>query len=194
MELPLIRFETTQTVSLPAAYWVPAAWGDVIARLALHGIRMERVTAPRDVEVTLYRLAEPKLATTAFEGHVAVTATAAPEKRRERYAPGSVRVPTDQPLGDLAAMLLEPASADSFFQWGFFDEVLQPTEYVEAYIMEPMAERMLAADAALSATYQKHLREDAAFAGSPVARLQWLYERTPFYDSRALVYPVGREE
>jgi hypothetical protein len=194
MELPLIKFEPTQTVVPPAAYWVPAAWSDVIERLALHGIQMEKLAEPREVEVTQYRLSEPKLAATAFEGHVLVTAKTTPEKRRERYAKGSVRIPTQQPLGDLAALLLEPASGDSFFQWGFFHEVLQPTEYVEAYIMEPMAERMLAADPALRTAYDKRVAEDAAFAGSSAARLQWLYERTPFYDSRALLYPVGREE
>ena len=194
MDLPLIRFEASQTVALPAAYWVPAAWSDVIARLTLHGIQMEKLTQAREVEVTLYRLSQPKLASTPFEGRVLVTAIDTPEKRRERYAPGSVRVPTHQPLGDLAALLLEPASGDSFFQWGFFAEVLQPTEYVEAYIMEPMAERMLAADPKLRADYEKRVGEDAAFAGDAAARLQWFYERTPFYDSRALLYPVGREE
>jgi murein tripeptide amidase MpaA len=194
MELPLIRFEVTQTVALPAAYWVPVAWGDVIQRLALHGIRMEKIPAPRDVDVTLYRLSQPKVAAAPFEGRVAVTATTTPEKHRERYAKGSVRVPTDQPLGDLAAMLLEPASGDSFFQWGFFDEVLQPTEYVEAYIMEPMAERMLAADPTLRAEYEKRVSEDAGFSANAAARLQWFYERTPFYDPHALLYPVGREE
>ncbi len=105
-----------------------------------------------------------------------------------------MRIATAQPLGDLAAVLLEADSADSFLQWGFFNEVLQPTEYVEAYIMEPMAERILAEDAALRAEYEKRVREDAAFAASPADRLQWIYQRTPFYDPRALLYPVGREE
>ena len=35
---------------------------------------------------------------------------------------------------------------------------------------------------------------DAAFRGDPRARLQWFYERTPWYDERARLYPVGREE
>jgi hypothetical protein len=146
------------------------------------------------VEVTLHRLSDVKLASVPFEGHVAVTLTATPQRRRERYAAGSVRIPTAQPLGDLVAVLLEPSSADSFLQWGFFNEVLQPTEYVEAYIMEPMAERMLAEDPALRAEYERRVREDAAFAASPAERLQWVYRRTPFYDPRALLYPVGREE
>ena len=93
----------------------------------------------------------------------------------------------------LAVLLLEPASPDSFFQWGFFDEALQPTEYVEAYVMEPMAEAMLAEDAALKAEYEAALAADPRLAADPKARLQWLYARTPFFDERWAVYPVMRE-
>lgn len=194
LRLPVHRFAPSAHVTSPKAYWVPAAWTDVIERLAAHGLRMERVDAPREVGVTLHSLSDAKLAATPFEGHVAVSFLATPQRRRERYAAGSVRIPTAQPLGDLLAVLLEPSSADSFLQWGFFNEVLQPTEYVEAYIMEPMAERMLAEDPALRAEYDGRVREDAAFAASPAERLQWIYRRTPFYDPRALLYPVGREE
>jgi hypothetical protein len=91
-------------------------------------------------------------------------------------------------------LLLEPASPDSYFAWGFFHEVLQPTEYVEAYVMEPMAERMLAEDPELRGSFEKKLAADRAFRESPSARLKWFYERTPFLDDRALLYPVGREE
>jgi hypothetical protein len=194
MKLPVYHESPSAHVTPPRAYWVPAAWTAVIERLAAHGVRMERLDAPREVDVTLFRLSDVKLATAPFEGRVGVTAKATPEKRRERYAAGSMRIATAQPLGDLAAALLEPGSADSFLQWGFFNEVLQPTEYVEAYIMEPMAERMLAEDPALEAEYARRLRDDAAFAASPADRLQWIYQHTPFYDSRAFLYPVGREE
>jgi hypothetical protein len=105
-----------------------------------------------------------------------------------------VRVSTDQPKGDLAVLLLDPAAPDSFFQWGFFLEALQPAEYAEAYVMEPMAERMLAEDAALKAEFEKKVRADAAFAKSREERLLWFYRRTPFYDERGRLYPVAREE
>lgn len=59
--------------------------------------------------------------------------------------------------------------------------------------MEPMADRMLAEDARLAEEFRKKIETDAAFRGNPQARLQWLYERTPFYDERARLYPVGRE-
>jgi hypothetical protein len=103
-----------------------------------------------------------------------------------------VRVPTDQPLGTLAAVLLEAESQDSFLQWGFFLAVLQATEYVEAYVMEPVAEQMLA-DSSFRAAYDDALAKDPKLAADPDARLGWLYRRTPWADTRHLLYPVFRE-
>jgi hypothetical protein len=192
---PLIQAtEVSASVNRPAAYWVPPQWRDVIELLDLHGIRYERTTAPREIDVTMYRLTDPKFATQQFEGHVRVTADAKSEKRRERFPTGSLRIPTDQDLGTLAVLLLEPSSPDSRFQWGFFNSILSPTEYVEAYIMEPMAEQMLAADPKLAEEFRKKVESDAAFRGNPSSRLWWFYERTPYYDERARLYPVGREE
>jgi hypothetical protein len=59
--------------------------------------------------------------------------------------------------------------------------------------MEPMAERMLAEDPALAEEFRRKVESDEAFRGDSRARLQWLYQRTPFYDERARLYPVGRE-
>jgi murein tripeptide amidase MpaA len=178
----------------PKAYWIPPSWPDVTDRLAVHGITLERLTAPRDVAVEHLRIEAPKLAAEPFEGRIPVTASFTSERGTERYPAGSVRVSTDQPKGDLAILLLEPSSPDSFFQWGFFLEALQPTEYAEDYVLEPMAERMLAGDAALKADFERKLREDPAFAKSREQRLAWFYRRTPFYDERARLYPVAREE
>ena len=40
-------------------------------------------------------------------------------------------------------VLLDPQSDDSFLAWGFFPEILQRTEYIEGYVIAPLAERML---------------------------------------------------
>jgi hypothetical protein len=202
--VPRVGMQPVASAKRPRAWWVPAAWREVIERLKLHGIKVEEIREAREVDLEMIRIRDPKLGVAStrtgdprvgdsFEGHVPVRASYTAERRTERYPAGSVRVPSDQPLGDLAALLLEPASPDSFFQWGFFLEVLQPTEDVEAYVMEPTAERMLAEDPALKAEFASKLAEDAAFAKDPRARLEWLYERTPFFDTRYLLYPVGRE-
>lgn len=194
LEIPLLAADVaTVTASRPRAYWIPPAWREVIGRLALHGIEMERIHEAREVEVEMYRFDEAILAPEPFEGHARVTASAVLERRRELFPPGSVRVSTDQPLGDLAVLLLEPASPDSFFQWGFFLEVLQRTEYAEGYVMEPMARAMLEESPELAREFEEALAADPELAADPRARLQWFYRRTPFWDDRHLLYPVARE-
>jgi hypothetical protein len=181
------------SVRVPTAYWVPAAWSNVIERLAAHGIDMEILDEPRDVEVEMYRLGEPVWAAEPFEGRLRVISDATSEPRSETFARGSARIPTDQPLGVLTVLLLEPSAPDSFFQWGFFNPVFQRTEYAEAYVLEPLAEQMLALDPTLRQAFELRLAEDPEFAADPEQRLNWFYERSAFVDGRWRFYPVGRE-
>ena len=189
----LVTDDDSITAERPKAYWVPAAWPEIIAKLELHGIEMQRISSARELEVDVDRATKPELAREPFEGRVRVTATFVTERRKRSFPVGSVRVPTDQPLGDLAVILLDPRSPDSFFAWGFFPEVLQATEYVEDYILEPMADRMLAESFDLRSEFQKALRSDSILAGDPVARRQWLYERSPYFDAEWRVVPIARE-
>ncbi len=193
--LPFFRGHPTLSLPRPKAYWVPSYRQDLIERLTLHGVEMDTVAdAPRTLAVEMLRLDDPKIATTAAEGHVAITVTqVTPERRDWTFPVGSVRVPTDQPLGDLLILLLEPQSNESFFAWGLIPEVLTRVEYIEPYAIAPLADRMLAADPALAAEFAAKLAADAAFAAAPRARLAWFYERTPFYDQRYRLYPIGRE-
>lgn len=193
-QLP-VHLNTKPGVELrrPRAYWVPATKPEVIERLSAHGIRMEALSQAQAVDVTMYRLVNPKSAAEPFESHFALTAEVSVEPHRETFPLGSVRVPADQPLGDLAVALLEPASADSFLAWGFFPEILQRTEYIEGYVIAPLAEQMLANDPKLKAEFEAKLAADPKFAADPTARLQWFYARSKFYDERYLLYPVGIE-
>lgn len=179
-------------VRLPKAWWVPVTATTTIARLKAHGIGMELIAAPRTLTLDMVRLSNPKLLP-ANEGRVPLSAGFTHAPRRETMPAGSVRVPADQPLGLLAATFLEAESPDSLLQWGFFPEVLQRTEYMEGYAIAPLADAMLARDPALKAEFDRKVASDPAFAGDPAARLGWFYARTPYYDQRYLLYPVGRE-
>jgi len=182
------------TLLRPVAYYVPATKPEVIDRLRLHGIRLEVLPEPRTVSVQLCRLTEAQAAAEPFEGHHLLSVKAVQwESHDETYPAGSVRVPTDQPLGELAMIMLEPQSADSLLAWGFFPEILQRTEYIEGYAVTKVAELMLAHDPALKAEFEQKLADDKKFAQDPEARLRWFYERSPYYDQRYRLYPVGIE-
>jgi murein tripeptide amidase MpaA len=192
--MPFYGSRPTLTLKRPAAYWVPRYRQDLIDRLKLHGLTVEPLAAAKTLPVEMLRLTDPKVATRANEGHVQITVTqAAAETRDWTFPAGSVRVPTDQPLGDLAVLLLEPQSSESFFAWGMVPEVLSRVEYIEGYAIAPLAEKMMAADPKLKAEFEAKLAAEPKFAADPEARLGWFYRRTPFYDDRHLLYPIARE-
>lgn len=89
--------------------------------------------------------------------------------------------------------MLEPRSKESFLAWGFFPEILQRTEYIDGYVIAPLADRMLQTNPDLAHEFSARLSADPAFAANPEARLAWFYERTPFFDAAYAIYPVGRE-
>ena len=193
VSLPVFVQAPDTVVTLPAAWWVPATKPEVIERLRVHGITFETLAAPRTVTVDMVRLTEPKLGA-ANEGHIPLSAKGfVHAKRNETFPAGSVRVPSAQPLALLAAAMLEPESPDSLLAWNFFPEILMRTEYIEGYVIAPLADRMLAADPKLRAEFEAKLKADPKFAADPQARLAWFYQRTPYYDERFLLYPVGRE-
>ncbi len=190
--------QPAELVSRPKRYWIPAGNDEVIARLKLHGIKMETIAEPREVAVEMYKLKEyffgnENHQVQPFEGHMQVQASVEAEKRKQLFPKGSVFISTDQPLGDLAMLLLEPASNDSYFSWGFFPTIFQRTEYIEAYVMEPMAKRMLDESPELKKEFEEKKKNDSAFAKNQNAILGWFYGKTKYFDNRYLLYPVGRE-
>ena len=195
-DLPLVKFDQPTTrVRRPSSYYIPAAWSHIAGILERQGIALESIEETTTVTVEMYRLPDAALNASGspFEGRTLYTpGEPAPERRELLLHPGSFRVSTEQDLSTLIVLLLEPQSGDSLFQWGYFGEILQRTEYVEAYVMEPMARAMLEADPQLREAFEAKLLADSEFAGSARARLQWFYEKTPFFDEEHRLYPIGR--
>ncbi|MCB1050041.1 MAG: M14 family metallopeptidase [Acidobacteria bacterium] len=191
-KVPFIRqTEPALSIKLPKAYWVPAAWSDVIQRIHLHQIQYEVLKTEQNLNLEFQRIDQFECVKVPYEGRMTVTTQSHAEQQTRLFAPGSIRIPTDQPLADLVALLLEPGSPDSFLQWGFFNEIFQRTEYIEPYIMGPLAEKMLK-DPQIKADYEKALAEKT-IGDSPREKMEWFYSRSPYYDPDYLLYPVGWE-
>ena len=178
-------------VNRPTAYYVPPQWTEVIERLSVHGIRMTTISKPSTQKLQQYQLSQPKFGSADYEGHQRVKATLSSQTIEATLPTGTVRIDTEQPLGDLAILLLEPQSPDSLFQWGFFNPIFTRTEYIENYAVEPLAAQMLKQDPKLQAAFDEALK-DEAFAADPKARLRWFYQRSPYYDNEYQKYPVLR--
>ncbi len=189
--------EPIDFVTRPKGYFVPASCDEVIERLLIHGIQMEILKEPKEITVEMYHIQDVKFQDDAgklqpFEGHIQVKGNPIPENRKQVFAVGSVYISTDQPLGDLAMLLLEPKSPDSFLSWGFFNQIFQRTEYIEAYVMEPTMKKMLEDSPKLQKEFDQKKATDAVFAMDSDAIYSWFYSKTKYYDERYLLYPVGR--
>jgi len=199
--MTIADFKSSEPIDLiarPKGYWVPASCDEVIARLKLHGIQMNTISEPREVKVEMYRITnhvfeDDSHTLQPFEGHMQVTGTTNTETHQQLFPAGSVYISTDQQLGDLAMVLLEPVSKDSYFSWGFFHSIFQRTEYMEAYVIEPLAKKMMDESPALRKEFEAKKAADKVFANDPNAILTWFYSKTNYYDTRYLLYPVGRE-
>ncbi len=177
----------------PHGYIVPREWPEIIELLRLHGVELIELRRPVEAECDSMRFSDVKFASAPFEGRFRVLAlSAAPVRVRRTIPAGSVYVPVAQRAGRAAMHLLEPEAPDSAVRWGFFLPVFERKEYFSEFVFEPFARKMLEQDAALRAAFEEKLRSDAAFASSPRARLEWLYQRSPYAEPDKDLYPVLR--
>jgi dipeptidyl-peptidase-4 len=114
-------FVAKRAVRLPFAYLIPLASTEVPEKLRQHGLAVERLTAPASVEVEAFRLKEIKGAERLYQGHRTNTVTGQAAVETREFPAGTFLVRMAQPLGRLAAYLLEPESDDGLLVWNFFD-------------------------------------------------------------------------
>jgi hypothetical protein len=123
----LQSFDAADTERVPAMYLLPMvpAADSIVARLRMHGVRVDTLAAPPTDEVEIFRIDSTSVAERAFQGH------------RERriwgrwvtttldFMPRVLAVPMDQPLARLIFTLLEPRSDDGFAAWNLLDSQLE---------------------------------------------------------------------
>lgn len=191
--LPLFDdVQPTLAVIPPAAYIIPPEWQEVIGRLIAHGVRVRRLEEPVTLPVQSYRFRAVQWRERPYEGRHPLTFQVEEIAETRTFPAGSAVVQTAQRAGRVAVHALEPQGPDSFVHWGFFDPIFEQKEYAEAYVMEGMAREMLAADPELRREFEERRAADPVFAGSQAAVLDWFFRRTPYWDDRLNVYPVGR--
>ena len=192
------RYEVEPALSVTAprqGYFVPAAHaGWMSQRLAAHGIQFERLAADRPgATVQVFRAGQATPDAATFEGRTRLTLTGAWRDEPRDLGAGALFVPIAQPKARLVMSLLEPQAPDSYVSWGFFSSAFEKKEYLENYVTEAVAREMLDEDPALRREFERRLREDAAFAASPEARLEFFHRRHPSWDERYGLYPVYRQ-
>jgi murein tripeptide amidase MpaA len=193
LDVPMYDSFRVRTAIVPPLYYiVPPQWDEVIQRLKAHGLELQALREPAVLDVESYRFEDVVWPLGPFEGRHMPSYTTSTIRGERLFPSGSVLVPLGQKLAKLAINLLEPLAPDSLVSWGFFNAIFEHKEYAEAYILEDLARKMIAADPGLLQEFESRLASDPEFAASSSERLKFFYMRSPYWDPLRNVYPVGR--
>ncbi|MGE5489186.1 MAG: M14 family metallopeptidase [bacterium] len=185
------RARATFEPVVPVAYAVPREWTSIIELLAAHGVPVETLESERAADVETYTFSNVRWAQRPFEGRLRVSFETQVKSGSATLPAGTVLVPMNQRAARVALSILEPQAPDSAVSWGLMNTIFEQKEYAEPYLLEPLAQRMLASDARLRDEFAARMK-DPEFANSPAARRQFFYERSPYWDARKDAYPVLR--
>jgi len=121
-----LGFAATESVAVPNGYLFGAGLNEIAARLAWHGVKVYRLMKGGKVPVEAGRLENLKRGERPYQGRPLQHAEVTTSVQERAFAAGDYWVPVRQPLGRLAAELLEPRGRDGLLAWGFLDAFLFP--------------------------------------------------------------------
>ncbi len=181
------------TIQAPLFYLVPQAWRRVIQLLNKSGIRMLQVRIDSTTLAGVYYIDSYKTVESPYEGHYLHHDTHVHMKyERVPVNRGDYLVPVFQVGSRYVVETLEPISVDSYFNWGFFDPILQQKEWFSAYAFEEIAEDILNEDDSLKNQFSELQKKDEAFAADSFSQLYFIYKNSKYFEKGFMRYPVYR--
>jgi hypothetical protein len=103
---------------------------------------------------------------------------------------GDYLVSSRQPQRRYLAEALEPTAPDGLLVWGFFNSILQQKEGYSDYVFEDTAAEWLKANPLVRAQLEAKKKADPAFASNGGAQLRWVFEQSPYFETRYQRVPV----
>ncbi|MEX0314336.1 MAG: hypothetical protein AB3N18_09175, partial [Allomuricauda sp.] len=181
------------TIDVPAAYIVKRSWKKVIERLDANDIEYFSLSRDTTLTVESYHILDYDTRETPYEGHYLHSNVQVKKNTiKVSFQNGDYVVPSNQAGVRYILETLEPQAADSFFNWNFFDMILQQKEGFSPYVFEDIALDLLKRDSTLRGNFllKKELEED--FAQDWYAQLDWIYQRSKYREAPYLRYPIYR--
>ncbi|ADR22246.1 hypothetical protein MATR_01120 [Marivirga tractuosa] len=187
-------YQVEKSVRVPNYYVIPQAWFEVINRLKANGVKMEALKKDTIISVEVYHIEDFKTVSNPYEGHYLHYNTKLKKLTQKiAFRKGDYLIDTQQKAKRYIVETLEPEAQDSFFNWNFFDSILQQKENFSAYVFEPKAIDILAnlPSQEQEEFYEKQ-EEDSVFAANNYAQLDWIFKRSKHYEKAHKRYPVYR--
>jgi len=186
-------FIATDSIEIPEAYIIKKGWSKAISLLELNKIKYSTLLNDTTLVVESYTIGDYETQKNAYEGHYPHYNTEVIRSSKEiSFSEGDIIIPTDQIGIRYLIEVLEPQANDSFFNWNFFDAILQQKEHFSPYVFEDLALDILKKNTSLRTKFISKKEQDSTFAKNWYAQLNWVYKRSKYYEAAHLQYPVYR--
>lgn len=186
-------FKPSVEVSIPKAYIIPQGWWPVIELLKLNTVALKTLTKDTTITVQSYKIDTFETRTKAYEGHYQHYNTSIKSSEEAiLFRKGDYLIETNQAAFRYLIETLEPQAPDSFFNWNFFDTILQQKEGFSPYVWEDKAELLLAKNSEIETEFNLKKSHDKNFATNWYSQLDWLHKHSDNYEKSHLQYPVFR--
>ena len=186
-------FVPTDTIAIPAAYIFKKGWKKVVYRLITNKIEFFELEKDTTLTLESYKIDSYETRKSAYEGHYPHYNTQVKSiNKRVAFSKGDIVVPTNQNGVRYILETLEPQAPDSFFNWNFFDTVLQQKEGFSPYVFEDEALEILKKDEELRDSFLAKKETDEEFAQNWYAQLDWIFKHSKYYEAAHLQYPIYR--
>ncbi|NNE32106.1 MAG: M14 family metallopeptidase [Winogradskyella sp.] len=184
-------FNATDSVMIPKAYVIPQGWHNVINLLELNNVAFTQFKRDTTLTVTSYKIDDYQTRRNPYEGHYSHYNTKVKSsKEKLRFNQGDYMINTNQKAIRYLIETLEPTAPDSFFNWNFFDTILQQKEGFSPYVWEDKARDLLKSNPELQVEYNIKVSYDEDFANNWFAQLDWIHKKSENYEKAHLQYPV----
>ena len=185
------EFVATKEITIPKAYVLPKGLHDVIERLGNNNIEYSRFKNDTTIAVEVSHIKDFESRKTPYEGHyLHYNTTVKKSVETLNFKEGDVYIPTNQNGVRYLLETLEAEATDSFFNWNFFDTILQQKEGYSSYVFEDTAEKILAENPSLKKAFDERLKSDSKFAESTRIQLNFIYKNSRHYEKAYLRVPV----
>ena len=186
-------FKPTKIIEIPSAYIIPQGWHQVINLLKLNKVEMKRFENDTILEVEHYKITDYDTRRMAYEGHYPhYNVQISSSLENKIFQKGDYIIHTEQEAIRYLLETLEPQAIDSFFNWNFFDTILQQKEGFSPYVWEDIALELLENNPDLREAFDQRKKSDSEFNANWYAQLDWLYKQSEYYEKAHMQYPVYR--
>ena len=188
------NFNITKETTIPKAYILQQGWYKVIERLQNNKIEFTRLQNDTTFKVDVQHINSFDTRKNAYEGHyLHYNTTVTKTQKIVRFKKGDIYISTQQKGIRYIIETLEAEATDSFFNWNFFDTILQQKEGFSAYVFEDIAIRFLKDNPEIKKALEEKIKIDKSFANNTYAQLNYIYKQTPHYEDSHMKLPIYKK-